>query len=450
MPPVSTPRILFAPTHRTGMAAAITAALAEVIGRQERQVRYHHLGVTAPAAVWDRWEGSSFLDPSLYRRESMVELYETMVRGADLSLLTTDRGLFDEGSGGSWTPAAVAQALDCPVALVVDCRAWGQGLGALVEGFNARLWPGGLAGIVLTGVQDHAHRDVLRKALGSVGVPIVGCMYAGDGPGWDDPAPGAWNVPIGPDVIESVHRQVDASGLEGLAGLRGFFPGPSAGAGRRQDDTRPLVMVAGGRGFTPWSRDSIELLRAAGARIMRLDLAADEGLPPETAGVVLAGHLWVEALPELAENYQLMRELRVKMAEGMPLLALGGGMLYLLRRIQDDRGRSFDLAGLLPSEGEILGDLDEATYLDVEVKRECLLFSEGDRLKGWVATDAEIMEAPASRSLPFAVSAPGWPSPQLEGAAAQNLLCSRVLVHLASIPQSAGRFVAACGRYAEA
>jgi len=58
-------------------------------------------------------------------------------------------------------------------------------------------------------------------------------------------------VPVATEIVESVHRQVDASGLEGLAGLRGFFPGPSAGAGRRQDDTRPLVMVAGGRGFTP-------------------------------------------------------------------------------------------------------------------------------------------------------------------------------------------------------
>jgi cobyrinic acid a,c-diamide synthase len=257
-------------------------------------------------------------------------------------------------------------------------------------------------------------------------------------------------VPLGLDVIESVHRQVDASGLVGLAGQRGFFPGAAAGSGRRHDDEGPLVVVAGGRGFTPWSRDSIDLLRAAGARIMRLDLVGDEGLPSETAGVVLAGHLWVDALPELAENYQLMRELRVRAGEGMPMLALGGGMLYFLRRVQDDRGRSFDLAGVLPAEGEIIGDLEEATYLDVEVKRECLLFSEGDRVKGWVSTDAEIMEAPASRSLPFSVSAPGWESPQLEGAVAKNLLCSRVLVHLASVPQSAGRFVAACGRYAGA
>lgn len=445
---MSTPRILLAPTHRSGMALAITAALAEVIGRQERQVRFHQLGVTSPLSVWDRWEGSSFLDPTLYSDQRMLELYESVVRGAHISLLTTDRGLLDEGSAGGWTPAGVAQTLDCPIVLVVDCRGWDRGLVALIEGFNARTGPDGLAGLILTGVQDHAQREVLRRALGATGVPVVGCVYAGDGPGWDDSAPGAWNVPLGLDIIESVHRQVDVSGLEGLAGRRGFFPGLGAGVAGPPDDVGPLIMVAGGRGFTPWSRDSIELMRFTGAKIKRLDLAADEALPPETAGVVLAGHLWTEALPELAGNFQLMRELRVRATEGMPLLALGGGMLYLLRRVQDDRGRSFDLAGVLPAEGEIIEDLDEAAYLDVEVKRECLLFSEGDRVKGWVSTDAEIMEAPASRNPPFSVSAPGWGSPQLEGAVAQNLLCSRVLVHLASVPHSTGRFVAACGRYA--
>ncbi|HZK48094.1 MAG TPA: hypothetical protein VFD74_00640 [Thermoleophilia bacterium] len=447
---MSAARILLAPTHRTGVALAITAALAEVMGQQERQVRYHQLGATSPTAVWDRWEGSSFLDPALYGLETMLELYDSMVHGADLSLVATNRGLLDESAEGGWTPAGVAQALECPVVLVVDCRGWAKGMAALVEGFRARSGDNAPAGIILTGVQDRSQREALRRALDRLGIPVVGCMYAGDGPGWDSVAPGAWSLPLGLDVVESVHRQVDASGLERLAGQRGFFPPLAAGHGRVNGGDGPLIMVAGGRGFTPWSRDSIELLRAAGARIKRLDLARDESLPPETAGVVLAGHLWVEALPELAANYQLMRELRVCAGEGMPMLALGGGMLYLLRRVQDDRGRSFDLAGLLPAEGEMIGDLDEATYLDVEVKRDCLLFAEGERMKGWVSTDAEIMEAPASRSFPFTVSAAGWESPQSEGALARNLLCSRVLVHLASVPQSARRFVAACERYVEA
>jgi cobyrinic acid a,c-diamide synthase len=252
---------------------------------------------------------------------------------------------------------------------------------------------------------------------------------------------------LGDEVVEAIHRQVDTAGLEAIARHRSFFPGGSVATVAGHHVSDPLVMVAGGPGFTTWSRDSIELLRAAGARVKRLDLVEDEGLPTDAAGVVLAGHIWTEALPDLAYNYQLMREIRVLAGEGLPLLALGGGMLYLLRRLQDERGRSFDMAGLLPAEGEIVEELPEPAYLDVEAARDNVLFDQGEWAKGWMSTDAEIMESAGSRGYAFSVSAQGWPEPLGEGLAASNLLASRVLLHLGSTSSSARRFVEACARY---
>ena len=444
---MSTPRILLAPTHRTGVASALAAAIAEILGRQQRQVRYHHLGATSPASVWERWEGSSFLDPALYDEDTMLGLYDAMVHGADLSLLSADRGLLDSSPDVDWAPEDVARSLDCPTVLVVDCRGWGVGIAALVEGLRTRA--AALVGLILTGVEDRAHRETLRQVLTPLGVPMVGCIYEGDGLGWDAAAPGAWNVPLDEHLLESVHRQVDIAGLETLARHRSFFPGGAvaAGAGHRGDG--PLVMVAGGPGFTPWSRDSIELLRAAGARVRRLDLIEDEGLPADVGGVIIAGHMWTEALPDLADNYQLMRELRVLASEGLPVLALGGGMLYLLRLLRDDRGRSFELVGMLPGDGEIMAEMRDPRYLDVEAVRENLLFDAGERVKGWVCTDAEVTEVPGSRGHPFSVCAAGWEGAMAEGVSARNLLLSRVLLHLGSSPQSARRFVNVCGRYAQ-
>lgn len=443
---MSTPRVLLAPTHRTGLAAALAAGIAEVIGRQGRQVRFHHLGVLPPASAWDRWEGASFLDPSLYGDGTLQELYESTTRGAQLSLLASSLGLLDANGTGSWTAAAVARRLDCPVVLVLDCRGWREGLAALVAGFNERLGDLNLAGLILAGVEGRDHREVLRRALSGIRAPVVGCLHAGDGPGWESQAPGPWGLPLAPEVLEAVHRQVDTAGLEDLAGQRGFLAGAARGVERGGDG--PLVLVASGRGFSPWSRDSIEVLRAAGAHVRRLDLLQDEHLPEETAGLILAGHLWIDTLPELAENYSLMRELRVRIADGLPTLALGGGMLYLLRRLQDPLGRSFAFAGVLPAEGELLGDLEEPTYLQVRAERDSVLLAAGETVTGWVTADAEIIEAPVSRGFPLSVHAPGWRGPQLEGAAARSLLCSRVLLHLGSTPLLATRFLAACATYA--
>lgn len=441
---MSAPRILLAPTHRTALAGFLAAGIAEIVGAGRRQVRFHHLGAIGPAAAWDRWEGSSFLDPALYDAETLAMLYERTVRGADLSVLTTSHGVVDDVRPGPWSPAGVARSLDCPLALVLDCRGWGSGISALVKGFNERLGGVNLAGLVLTGVRDHDHRGVLRRALSEAPAPVVGCVYQGDGPGWDTPAPGPWGLPLPPELVETVHRHVDAAGLETLAGQRGFLAGGTSPPERRE--TGPLVALAAGRGFTPWSRDSIDALRAAGARVRRLDLAADDALPAGTAGLVIAGHLWQETLPELAGNFGLMREMRVRVSEGLPTLALGGGMLYFLRRLQDPLGRSHELAGVLSADGELLGDLDEPTYLSVKAERDTLLLGTGETVTGWVVADAE-MDAPVSRGFPLSVGGEGWPARQLEGAATSTLLCSRVLVHLASCPPGTRRFVAACADY---
>ncbi|MCJ7795166.1 MAG: hypothetical protein MUQ56_00080, partial [Thermoleophilia bacterium] len=262
---MSAPRILLAPTHRTGLAGFLAAGIAEIVGAGRRQVRFHHLGAVSPAAAWDRWEGSSFLDPALYDAETLAALYERTVRGADLSVLTTSHGVIDDVSPGPWSPAGVARALDCPLALVLDCRGWGSGISALVKGFDDRLSGVNLAGLVLTGVRDHDHREVLRRALSGAPAPVVGCAYQGDGPGWDTPAPGPSGLPLTSELIETVHRHVDAAGLETLAGQRGFLAGGTSPPERRE--TGPLVALAGGRGFTAWSRDSIDALRAAGLRL---------------------------------------------------------------------------------------------------------------------------------------------------------------------------------------
>lgn len=442
---MSVPRVLLAPTHRTSLANGLAALIAEALGRGSRHVRFHHLGACTPAAAWDRWEGSSFLDPSLYSMETMLELYELATRGADISLLSSDHGLFDTSAGFPWSPAEVARRLDCPVVLLADCRGWGESIAALLSGFNERMGDLNLGGVILTGLQDHEHEHLIRGTLARSGVPVLGGLPAGRDLGWDARPPGAWGLPPAEELVEQVMSHLDLPALEQVAGQRGFLAGRAAV--RDHGDGGPLVAVASGRGFTPWSRDSVDVLRAAGARVWRLDLAGDESLPDEVAGLVVAGSLWPETLEDLAANYTLMRHLRVLIQEGLPTMALGGGMVYFLRRVQDTRGRTFDLAGVLPSEGEILTELEEPTYFDVRAERSTLLLEAGETIHGWMVTDADIMHAPVTRSFPLSVRQHGTGDWQLEGAATPTLLCSRILVHLASAPGTACRFIDACRRY---
>jgi cobyrinic acid a,c-diamide synthase len=444
---MSIPRLLLAPSHRTGLANAVAAALAEIVTAQGRKVRYHHLGPLSPANCWDRWEGTAFLDPDLYDQESLLRLYDVATRSANLSLLSASQGVLDRRQDSRWRPADVARHLDCPVILVLDCRNWGAGIQALVSGLKSQLSSVNLAGALLSGVADRGHYQVLRDALTAEAIPVVGSLFEGDGPGWDTPAPGAWGLPLDQSLLEAVERQVDVAALADLAGQRGFLATQNLLTDRGSEG--PLVMVAGGNGFTPWSRDSIEVLRAAGARIHRLDLLEDDVLPAEAAGLVLAGTIWPSSLLDIALNQSLLYDMRTRIAGGMPTVALAGGFLVLLNRVQDSLGRTVELAGVLPGEGEILWDLEDAAYVELVAARENPLLEKGQRAKGWVLTDVDIPDPAPTWAPPLTLLGAGAPAKdQPEGAGTPSLLCSRALIHLAAAPGMAGRFVQECAVYA--
>lgn len=440
---MSVPRVLLVPTHRTGLADAIAAASAEVLTGRGQQVRYHHLAPLSPSSCWDRWEGTAFLDPALYSGDSLLDLYDVATHGAAMSLLSSDVGLLDRREGVSWIPADVARLLDCPVVLVLDCRGWGTGIRALVAGIRSTAGSLDLAGAVLTGIGGTDHLELLKPVLAEEHLPVVGCLFAGDGPEWNTPAPGAWGLPLGAELLDAVNRQVDLRGLQSIAGQRGFLPPHNVahhGAGG------PLVAIAGGKGFGLWSRDSVEMLRAAGAQVRRLDLVDDETLPEGTAGLVLAGTVWPAALPDIAMNVSLLREIRMGIERGLPTLALGGGELILLNRVQDLLGRTSDMAGVIPAEGEILWDLESPVYVTAVAGSDSVLLQKNEALTGWLLTDVEVVGERERWDSPLMTG--DGESCRAEDVASASLLCSRVLFHLSSRPGMAARFVSRCAAFA--
>ncbi len=443
---MSIPRVLLAPTHHTGLANAVAATVAEIITARGQQVRYHHVGPIGPVSAWDRWEGTAFLDPALYSEEALLGLYEAATRNAQLSLLSCTAGLLDRRDGVKWLPTDLARLLDCPVVVVMDCRKWGTGIRLLTTGLKSNLSELNLAGAVLSGVADREHFEVLRQVLAEGDIPVVGCLFERDGPGWDASAPGAWNLPLDSMLLEAVARQVDIKGLTTIAGQRGFLSSQSWLTDRSIDG--PVVAVAGGGGFTLWSRDSIEVLRSAGAQVRRLDLSEDTALPDDTAGLVLAGTLWPTSVPDVAMNTSLLRAIHDRIGEGMPTVALGGGMLPLLSKVQDTLGRRAELAGVIPAESEILWDLEEPAYVTVTAERDNLLMAKGETVTGWVLTETEMASSENLGDPPLAIRGGGVVGEKLEGVSTDSLLCSRVFMHLAATSEMAPRFVRRCAAYA--
>jgi cobyrinic acid a,c-diamide synthase len=423
----------------------VAAALAEIAISKGLKARYHHLGALPVASAWDRWEGAAFLDPALYDETSLVALYDVATRGSALSLLSSYRGVLDRNAGVDWLPRDVAKILDCPIVLVMDCRGWGTGIRAIVAGMNSQLGGLNLAGAILTGVEDNEHYELLRSVLAREGVTPVGCLYRGEGPSWDAEAPGPWQLPLDPDLVETVGKQVDIDEIQQIANQRGFLSSPVRLTDRGAEG--PLIVVAGGKGFTPWSRDSIEVLRADGAQIRRLDLTEDQAIPEEASGLILAGTAWPSGLSDIARNRTLLADINTRVKAGLPTIAMGGGMFVLLRRLQDSMGRTVELSDLLPAEGEIAWDLDDAAYVQITAEKDNVLLNHGETVTGWVGTEAEIQYPDGGWHAPFAMRAVGAAISEPEGAASSSLLCSRAFIHFMSNPEMGRRFVSRCALY---
>lgn len=445
---MSVPRVLLIPTHRTGVADAIAAAASEILTAQGREVRYHHVGPLCPMSAWDRAEGAVFVDPDLSGEDAALGLYEIAVRHADVSLLSSTTGLLDRKAGTRWAPADLAGLLDCPVVVVMDCRGWGTGLRVVVTGIKAHLRSIDLAGVVLTGVSDVEHCDLLKRVLADEGVKVVGCLYAGQELDWDCRAPGPWGLPLTAGLLEAVSKQVDIDGLLSLAGHRGFLAGHKRFSSNGGNG--PVVMIAGGQGFTQWSRDSVEVLRSAGAQVRRLDLLTDHVLPTETAGLVIAGTFWPETIQDTSMNTSLLQDMHDKIAGGLPTLAMGGGMFVMFSALQDSLGRTSEFAGVIPARGELLWDLEEPAYVEVNAVRDNVLLAKGDKVMGWVTSDSELTRVDQGWEPPLVMRGAGSAEERSDSFGSVSLLCSPAMIHLAATKEAGARFVGRCEEFAAA
>ncbi len=146
-------------------------------------MRYHHVGPLAPMSCWDRWEGAVFIDPGITGEQNAVSLYEVAVRHADISLLSSTAGLLDQREGVDWVPTDLADLLDCPVVVVVDCRGWGTGIKVLTKGIKAYLKSVNLVGVILSGVADNEQYELLKRVMAEEDIRVAGCLYEGQGSG---------------------------------------------------------------------------------------------------------------------------------------------------------------------------------------------------------------------------------------------------------------------------
>mgnify|MGYP001377038566 CR=1 FL=1 len=449
----SVPRLVVAaPSSGSGKTTVATGLMA-ALARRGLSVSPHKVGpdyIDPGYHALATGRTGRNLDAYLCGPELIAPLFLHGARGCDVAVVEGAMGLFDgaAGEGELASTAQVAKLLRAPVVLVVDASAQSRSVAALVHGFVTFDPEVRIGGVILNKVASERHEALLREALRSVGVEVLGVLRRAEQVA--TPSRHLGLVPVAErraaalEAVAAMAEQVadgcDLPALLALAGGVGALPDEPWGAPEAPEMSgvsgarRPVVAVAGGAAFTFSYAEHAELLRAAGAQVVPFDPLRDERLPEGTRGLVVGGGFPEVYAAELSGNEALRKQIADLALGGAPVAAECAGLLYLCRELD---GRP--MCGVLDAEARMTGRLTLG-YRDAVAVTDSVLAEAGTRMRGH-EFHRTVVEPGAGAAAAWGVRAPVR---RTEGFVQGGVHASYLHTHWAARPGVARRFVERC------
>ncbi|CAA7624925.1 Cobyrinic acid A,C-diamide synthase [Magnetospirillum sp. LM-5] len=353
------PRLLISAAHKSSGKTTVTVGLAAALAARGLAVQPFKKG---PDYIDPLWLSAACgrtcrnLDFHTQPPKLIRESFERFSRGADISLIEGNKGLFDgmdlEGSNSS---ASLAAWLEAPVVLVVDTTGMTRGIAPLLKGYQAFDESIRIAGVILNKVGGPRHEKKLRDVVAHyTGIPVVGAVHRSPEMEIMErhlglvPANEAAEAAAAIASLQScVAAQVDLDAIIALAATAPeteVFPSPAAWP---VPDLRIGVLKDPAFGF--YYPDDFDALKAAGAELVFLNALSDSTLPDDLDGLFIGGGFPETAAERLEANRSFRADLLTKAQAGLPIYAECGGLMYLSRAIVW-HGTRREMVGLVPGD----------------------------------------------------------------------------------------------------
>jgi len=441
------PRVVIAGTSSGAGKTSVTCGIVGALGRRGLRVQgfkvgpdyidpsYHALASGRPGRN---------LDAFLSGPELIAPLARHGARGADVAVVEGVMGLFDGASGRGELASSghVAKLLRAPVVLVVDAAAMARSVAAVVHGYRSFDPEIDVAGVIFNKVGSDHHEELLRQAVAPLGVPVLGALRRD--PGLTAPERHLGLVPAGerePDtraalaaLAGAVERDVDLEAIVALARAAPPLASPAWSPDPPEPATSPVrIALACGPAFSFHYEENLELLAAAGAELQPFDPLRDEELPPDAGALLLAGGFPEVFGAELEANAPLRAAVAAFAADGGPILAECGGLVFLCRDLDGHR-----MCEVLPASARMTGRLTLG-YREATAATATPWLEAGERVRGHEFHYSQIDPPPGAPA--WTLAARGRKRP--EGFVAGAIQASYLHVHWAAHPRQAWRFASA-------
>ncbi|MEH1874243.1 cobyrinate a,c-diamide synthase [Nostoc sp.] len=270
---------------------------------------------------------------------------------------TNDKGQISDFA----STAHIARLLDLPVVLVIDCSRLSGSVAAIAHGYRSFDPRIKIAGVVLNRVGSDRHLSLLKDSLEPLQLPILGVLRRQDNITIPDRHLGLVPTAELPELNALINRLADLGDTcfdwQHLLPLLKSKPLPHPPHPPHPPSSTVKIAVARDRAFNFYYQDNLDLLQQLGAELVFWSPLEDAAIPKDVQGMYFGGGFPEVFAQQLAENTNVRDAVKTAILQGMPTIAECGGLMYLSEQIIDFEGKSWSMAGVLPTSAVMGGRL---------------------------------------------------------------------------------------------
>jgi cobyrinic acid a,c-diamide synthase len=321
---------------------------------------------------------------------------------ADLILAEGSMGLFDgvatPGASGTGASADLAAMMGWPVLLVLDPSGQAQTAAAVAAGLRDFRSGVKIAGVVLNQIASLRHEDLVRRALDSVAIPVLGALPRHAPIAMPERHLGLVQAEeqarLGDLIAEAARLIAERIDLDALLRLSECDWTPrrvASGVGLTPPGQR--IALARDAAFSFLYPHMLEGWRAAGAELLPFSPLADEGPDPSADVCWLPGGYPELYAGRLAANHGF-RQALAAFATTRPVHGECGGYMVLGAGLVDAEGARHEMTGLLGLEASFAKRRMHLGYRQAELTVPIPGHVKGSRLRGHEFHYASILAQP--------------------------------------------------------
>jgi len=290
--------------------------------------------------------------PNLDAWAMSVDRIRSLAMGDGLLIIEGAMGLYDGAPpDGKGATADLARLLGLPVVLIVDAAKTAQSVAPLVAGFANHDQSVHVAGVILNNVGSPRHEAMLRRALSTSNLPVLGAMYRQTG--LEHPSRHLGLVQAGehPDLAAYLTRTADA--VEAAIDLEAFTtlaaPLPNIAPPAPSKPPAQTIAIAQDRAFAFAYPHLLADWHASGATLQFFSPLADQPAPKADLIFLPGGYPELHAA-QLSAASTFHASMRTAANAGTQIYGECGGYMTLGNSLTDADGISHKMLGLLPLE----------------------------------------------------------------------------------------------------